>query len=194
MARDVNLENNIPTLFTFFRILLIPVFVVVFYIPTDGHAIACGIFILAAITDWLDGYLARKLHQTSSLGKFLDPVADKLLVVVALVMVVSEYHSILVSIPAAIIIGREIAVSALREWMSGLGKGIKMAVIYVAKAKTAMQLLALTLLILYTPENSSRYLFVTGATLLYISSILTLWSMYIYLKNAWPDLTLGQNK
>ena len=90
----MDFEKNIPTLFTFFRIFLIPVFVVVFYIPTDGNIIACGIFIIAAITDWIDGYLARKLHQTSSLGQFLDPVADKLLVVVALVMVVSEYHSI----------------------------------------------------------------------------------------------------
>ena len=190
----MNIEKNIPTLFTFFRILLIPVFVVVFYIPTDGHNIACGIFIIAAITDWLDGYLARMLHQTSSLGQFLDPVADKLLVVVALVMVVSEYHSILISLPAAIIIGREIAVSALREWMSTLGKGLKMAVIYIAKVKTAIQLAALTLLILYTPEYYGKGVFILGVVLLYISAFLTLWSMFVYLKNAWPDLTLGQNK
>lgn len=190
----MNLENNIPTLFTFFRIFLIPVFVVVFYIPTDGHIIACGIFILAAITDWLDGYLARRLHQMSSLGQFLDPVADKLLVVVALVMVVSEYHSILISLPAAIIIGREIAVSALREWMSTLGKGMKMAVIYIAKVKTALQLLALTLLIVYHPQTSPTYIYIMGVCLLYASASLTIWSMTIYLKNAWPDLTLGQNK
>lgn len=188
------LEKNIPTLFTFFRIFLIPIFVVVFYIPTDGHTIACGIFIIAAITDWLDGYLARKLKQTSSLGQFLDPVADKLLVVVALVMVVSEYHNILLSLPAAIIIGREIAVSALREWMSNLGKRLKMAVIFLAKLKTAIQMLALTLLILYTPGNSNVYMYYTGVVLLYISAIFTIWSMYIYLKNAWPDLTLGQNQ
>ncbi|MBT4804201.1 MAG: CDP-diacylglycerol--glycerol-3-phosphate 3-phosphatidyltransferase [Legionellales bacterium] len=190
----MDLDKNIPTLFTFFRILLIPVFVVVFYIPTDGHYIACGIFILAAITDWLDGYLARKLSQTTSLGQFLDPVADKLLVVVALVMVVSEYHMLLISLPAAIIIGREIAVSALREWMSTVGKGLKISVIYMAKLKTAIQMMALTLLIVYSPEKSSLYVFATGVGLLYVSAIFTIWSMYIYLKNAWPDLTLAQNK
>ena len=190
----MDFENNIPTLFTFFRILLIPVFVVVFYIPTDGNVIACGIFIMAAITDWLDGYLARKLHQTSSLGQFLDPVADKLLVVVALVMVVSEYHSIYISLPAAIIIGREIAVSALREWMTNLGKGLKMAVIFLAKLKTALQLVALTLLILYTENSFSIYVFYSGVIMLYLSAALTLWSMCVYLKNAWPDLTLGQNQ
>ena len=190
----MDFEKNIPTLFTFFRIFLIPVFVVVFYIPTDGNIIACGIFIIAAITDWIDGYLARKLHQTSSLGQFLDPVADKLLVVVALVMVVSEYHSIYISLPAAIIIGREIAVSALREWMTNLGKGLKMAVIFLAKLKTALQLIALTLLILYTEDNFSIYVFYSGVIMLYFSATLTLWSMCVYLKNAWPDLTLGQNQ
>lgn len=189
----MNISNNIPTLFTFFRILLIPVFVVVFYIPADGHAIACAIFILAAITDWIDGYLARKLMQTSSLGAFLDPVADKLLVVVSLVMVVSEYHNILIALPAAIIIGREIAVSALREWMSTLGKRMKMAVIYVAKVKTALQLLALILLIGYS-ENSNYMIFIIGTLLLYLSAVLTIWSMCLYIKNAWPDLTLGQNQ
>tara|TARA_B110000459_G_C16608479_1_gene494854 strand:+ start:2399 stop:2968 length:570 start_codon:yes stop_codon:yes gene_type:complete len=189
----MEINKNIPTLFTFFRILLIPVFVVVFYIPHDGHSIACGIFIIAAITDWLDGYLARKLLQTSSLGEFLDPVADKLLVVVALVMVVSEYHSILIALPASIIIGREIAVSALREWMSTIGKRMKVAVLYLAKLKTAMQLFALVLLIYYTPE-ANKNIYYTGLILLYISAILTIWSMLIYLRKAWPDLTLGQNQ
>ena len=189
----MNINENIPTLFTFFRIFLIPVFVVVFYIPENGHTIACGIFIIAAITDWLDGYLARKLLQTSQLGEFLDPVADKLLVVVALVMVVSEYHSILIALPASIIIGREIAVSALREWMSTIGKRTKVAVQYLAKVKTCIQLYALTLLIYYSP-GSSYYVFVSAVILLYIAAALTIWSMSIYIKKAWPDLTLNLNK
>lgn len=190
----MKLEKNIPTLFTFFRICLIPVFILVYYMPSTGKALACIIFILAAMTDWLDGYLARKLMQTSAFGQFLDPVADKLLVVVALVMIVSEYQSMFITLPAAIIIGREIAVSALREWMSQLGKRVKISVIYVAKVKTVMQLISLTLLILYTPNYHSYYVFYIGSGLLIISAMLTIWSMLVYLKSAWPDLTLGQNQ
>ena len=190
----MKLNQNIPTLFTFFRILLIPIFVVVFYMPPSGKAIACSIFIIAAITDWLDGFLARKLMQTSAFGQFLDPVADKLLVVVALVMVVSEYQSMFITLPAAVIIGREIAVSALREWMSQLGKRVKISVIYVAKVKTVMQLISLAMLILYTPGSYSHYILYIGSGLLIISAVLTIWSMVVYLKSAWPDLTLGQNQ
>ena len=188
----MHFNSNIPTLFTFFRILLIPVFVVVFYIPDAGNIIACIIFIIAAITDWLDGYLARKLMQTSKLGEFLDPVADKLLVVVALVMVVSEYHSIIISLPAAIIIGREVAISALREWMSAIGKSIQLKVIKVAKIKTCLQLIALAMLIAYN-DKANIYIITSAVILLYISAVLTIWSMISYLKHAWPHLTLRPN-
>ena len=186
---------NTPIAITLLRILAIPFFVVCFYLPyQSGHTVAAVIFALAAFTDWLDGYLARSLAQMTKFGAFLDPVADKLLVVTALILVVGEvyyqYNAKFLAIPAAIIVCREITVCALREWMAQMGRKVTLSVIWVAKMKTASQMLALLLLIAYKPYYP-KYLLHTGGTLLYLAAGLTLWSMWAYLKTAWPDLTLA---
>lgn len=180
---------NIPNFLTLLRILLIPIFVLVFYLPFRGnHVATAALFALAALTDWLDGYLARTLKQTSKLGAFLDPVADKLIVAVALVLLVGEKNLPYLAIPAAVIVGREIVVSALREWMAEMGKRASVAVSLIGKIKTFVQMLAVILLLLYVP-NYHAWLGITGYILLYLSAILTLWSMVLYLKTAWSDLT-----
>ena len=184
---------NTPNLLTFIRIVFIPIFVVIYYLPFPwAHLVAAIIFALAAITDWLDGYLARNLKQGTKFGAFLDPVADKLLVAVALVLVSAEVGRAYLAIPAAIIVGREIVISGLREWMAEIGKRTSMAVTWVAKIKTTMQMIALLLLLLYKPGMSmSTWTLVLGCISLYFAAILTLWSMIMHLKTAWPDLTLG---
>lgn len=175
---------NIPNSLTFLRIGLIPVLVLFFYLPYSwARFTTAGIFALAAITDWLDGYLARRWHQTSSLGTFLDPVADKLIVAVALVLIVGEKGLPLIALPAAVIVGREIVVSALREWMAELGKRASIAVSLVGKFKTATQMLAIFFLLLYVP-NSEQWAGKIGYFLLYLAAFLTLWSMVVYLKAA----------
>jgi CDP-diacylglycerol--glycerol-3-phosphate 3-phosphatidyltransferase len=180
---------NIPLILTYVRIMLIPAIVVVFYLPVSfAHIAAAIIFILAAITDWLDGYLARSLNQTTKLGAFLDPVADKLIVATALVIIVGEFSAVYLVIPAAIIIGREIIVSALREWMAEIGKRTSVAVSRVGKIKTVLQMISIVVLLLYRPHHTALFRF-SGVALLYIAVILTLWSMVMYLKVAWPDLT-----
>ena len=147
---------TIPNQLTLLRILLIPVFIVIFYLPfAYSNYLACVIFILAAITDILDGYFARKLNQISSLGVFLDPVADKLMVAVVLVLLVQKNPEIYLAVPAAIIIGREITVSALREWMAEIGARKKIAVSMLGKIKTIIQMVALGFLIF---EESIAYL------------------------------------
>jgi len=177
---------KIPNLLTLLRIVLIPVFVLVFYLPYDWAPYGAGaIFALAAVTDWFDGYLARKLNQFSPFGAFLDPVADKLMVAAALVLVVDSYASMLITIPAGLIIGREIVISALREWMAELGKRASVAVSYIGKVKTTMQMAAIFFLVI-APAGS--VLAWCGVGILYIAAILTLWSMFDYLKAAWPDL------
>lgn len=179
---------NIPNSLTLLRIALIPVFVVIFYIDIKFVNIyACLVFVLAALTDMLDGYLARKLEQTSKLGAFLDPVADKLMVAVVLVLLVEKHPTPWLALPAAVIIGREITVSALREWMAELGARSKVAVSNLGKFKTIAQMLALILLIL----EQTYFLipcYLIGMVLLYIAAILTLWSMFEYLHSAWPKL------
>lgn len=181
---------NIPNILTLLRIVLIPIFVLVFYLPVRwGHAAAAGIFAFAAITDWLDGYIARTFKQTSALGEFLDPVADKLIVVVALVFIVGESRLPYLAIPAAVIVGREIVISALREWMAELGKRASVAVTFIGKFKTAVQMLALVLLLAYQP-GVNPWLGLLGYILLCAAAILTLWSMVMYLKTAWHDLTI----
>lgn len=177
---------NIPNSLTLIRIFLIPVFVVVFYLPFKwNHLLACLIFSLAAITDILDGYLARKLEQTSSLGAFLDPVADKLMVAVVLVLLVEQDPRPLLALPAAVIIGREITVSALREWMAELGARSKVSVSAYGKIKTITQMVSLILLIFRTPLMGIP-IYEIGLISLYIAVILTLWSMFQYLASAWP--------
>ncbi|GAB3481474.1 CDP-diacylglycerol--glycerol-3-phosphate 3-phosphatidyltransferase [Marinomonas epiphytica] len=177
---------NIPNILTSVRILMIPILVAVYYLPWEGRYLTCGIiFGLAAITDWLDGYLARKLNQTSPFGAFFDPVADKVMVSVALVMLVASYANPLMTLASAVIVGREIVISALREWMAEMGKRASVAVSFVGKLKTTMQMLAI-LILLSTPPGSFWSHF--GEAVLVIAALLTLWSMYVYLKAAWPEL------
>ncbi len=179
---------NIPNILTLSRIVMIPVFVIIFYLPFSWHYLAaCVIFVLAAITDGLDGYYARKLGQTSALGAFLDPVADKLMIAVVLVLLVEDQPSIWLALPAAVIIGREITISALREWMAELGESSKVAVSGYGKLKTICQMVALGFLI-YNNALFGIPIYTIGMVLLYIASILTLWSMFLYLQAAWPQL------
>ncbi len=178
---------NLPNYLTVMRIALIPVFVLFFYIPFDWGDLAAGfIFFIACVTDALDGYLARSWEQTSKLGAFLDPVADKLIVSTALVLLVGERNIPFIAIPAAIIVGRELIISALREWMAEMGQRTSIAVSVMGKVKTIIQMFALGLLIAFRPENS--WLGIVGYLLLYVAALLTMWSMVIYLKVAWPDL------
>lgn len=178
---------NLPNYLTILRILLIPIFIVVFYLPFSWASIVAGlIFTLACVTDMLDGYLARTLQQTSRFGAFLDPVADKLIVAITLVLLVGEKNIPFLAIPAAIIVGREIVVSALREWMAEIGQRTSLVVTFLGKIKTIFQMFALGFLIAFPPSTS--WLGVLGYVLLYIAAALTLWSMCVYVKIAWPDL------
>lgn len=182
---------NIPNLLTLLRIAMIPLFVGVFYLPESQMSAemrdfyATLIFILAAATDWFDGYLARALNQTSAFGAFLDPVADKLMVAAALVVLV-EFDRV-GAVIALIIIGREIAISALREWMAGIGQGKGVAVAMIGKIKTAAQMSAIPFLLYYRPIGAIDSK-VIGTGLIYIAAILTLLSMGYYLKAAWPQM------
>lgn len=176
-----------PNILTLMRILLIPIFIALFYLPTTwSEALAAGIFALASITDWLDGYLARRLKQMSPFGAFLDPVADKLLVATALLLLVGAKEIDYITLPAIVIVGREIVISALREWMSEIGRRTSVTVSYVGKVKTTVQMLAIFLLVAFHPDQSIWG--VLGVILLYIAAILTIWSMVIYLITAWPEL------
>ena len=180
---------NIPNLLTFLRILLIPFFVGSFYLPIEwSNQLSAFLFALAAWTDWLDGFLARRWHQTSSLGAFLDPVADKLMVAAALVVLVQADPTVWMVIPAIVIIGREITISALREWMAELGARAQVAVSVIGKFKTAAQMLALVLLI-YKEDLWGIPIYTVGYVLLYVAVILTLWSMTVYIRAAWPTLS-----
>ncbi len=182
---------NLPNLLTWLRILMIPLLVAVFYAPHDWIAdhnknlAATVIFSFAAITDWLDGYLARALNQGSAFGAFLDPVADKLMVATALIMLVQSED--LEGFIAVIIIGREIAISALREWMARLGRSKSVAVSFIGKVKTVAQMTAIIML-LYRGELLGLSMYAIGTFLIWLAAILTLWSMAYYLKMAWPEL------
>lgn len=179
---------NVPNVFTLLRVALIPLLVVVHYLPFHSAGLwAAGIFVLGAVTDWLDGYLARRLGQTSAFGRFLDPVADKLLVACALVLVVQAHPHPALAVPALVIIAREVAVSALREWMAEVGQGLRLAVTRVAKYKTAVQMLAITLLLM-AGTSGPVVAYPLGVALLYVAVALTLWSMGAYLRAAWPSL------
>ena len=180
---------TIPNILTLIRIILIPVLVIVFYMPGQWtYQLSAAIFGIAALTDLLDGYLARRLNQTSPFGAFLDPVADKLMVAVALVLLVQDNPAPLFTIPAAIIIGREIAISALREWMAEIGARTKVAVSIIGKLKTTLQMIAI-LLLLYKIPLGAFPTHTVGLVLLYIAAALTLWSMVVYLHAAWPLLS-----
>ncbi|KUM02554.1 CDP-diacylglycerol--glycerol-3-phosphate 3-phosphatidyltransferase [Chromobacterium subtsugae] len=179
---------NLPIFLTWLRVALIPICVAVFFLPDSilllhsRNVVGAGIFALAAATDWLDGYLARKLGQTSAFGAFLDPVADKLIVAAALILLVQLGRT--EGWMAMIIIGREITISALREWMAGMGTRGSVAVAYIGKLKTAAQMLAITLLLYdgaLIPGLNAR---IAGNFSMYIAVILTLWSMVYYLRMA----------
>lgn len=191
---------NIPNSLTLLRIAMIPIFVLVFYLPFSwANIAACVIFTLAALTDMLDGYLARKLEQISPLGAFLDPVADKLMVAVVLVCLVQRESSmghiggLVLTLPAAVIIGREITVSALREWMAELGARSKVAVSVYGKVKTIAQMVALGVLV-FRDSLYGLPVYGIGVLLLYIAALLTLVSMYQYLSSAWPRLRESNKK
>jgi len=188
---------NVPNLLTWLRILLIPVFLVVFSFPDtwltgpQKNLTATALFAVASITDWLDGYLARSLNQTSAFGAFLDPVADKLMVAAALILLVGLAR---VDAPiAVIIIGREIAISALREWMAKIGKSRSVAVNFLGKVKTAAQMVAILLLLYHAMLFGVIDTQKLGTLLIYIAAVLTLWSMAYYLKMALP-LVLGRGE
>lgn len=180
------MQLNLPTLLTLLRIALIPVFVGVFFLPFRGANVLCAaLFGLAALTDWLDGYLARRFNQTSAFGAFLDPVADKLMVAAALVLLVQAIPTPVMAVAAVIIIGREIAISALREWMAQIGSHGRVAVSMVGKLKTTAQMIAVLLLLYREPLGDFPTLN-AGLGLLLIAAALTLWSMLHYLLAAWP--------
>lgn len=180
---------NIPNLLTLLRIFLIPVFVLVFYVDSPWAPYAAAlVFGAAALTDWLDGYLARLWGQTSPLGAFLDPVADKLMVAVALVLLVQADPRTLLVLPAVVIIGREITVSALREWMAEIGARGKVAVSMTGKLKTTAQMVSIVLLLLQKAALPG-WVYALGLWLLYLAAVLTLWSMLLYIRAAWPSLS-----
>jgi CDP-diacylglycerol--glycerol-3-phosphate 3-phosphatidyltransferase len=184
---------NIPNLITVLRVVLIPIFILLFYLPYHwSYMAASTVFAFAAATDWLDGYLARRLEQSTPFGAFLDPVADKLMVAVALVLLVQVHASLWLTLPAAVIIGREIVISALREWMAEIGARAQVAVSNMGKWKTAAQMLALVILLANPPAIT--FWVVLGYALLLVAAGLTLWSMLQYLRAAWPHLKTTAEK
>lgn len=183
---------NIPILLTWLRVAMIPLVVGVFYLPEAWlpmHAknmTAAGFFIIAAVTDWLDGFLARRWNQTSSFGAFLDPVADKLMVAAALLSLLALGR--VADLIALVIIGREITISALREWMAQIGASKSVAVNFLGKLKTTFQMIAIPLLLFNDSLFGIVDASVLGAWLIYVAAVLTLWSMFYYMKLAWPQI------
>ncbi len=182
---------NLPILLTWLRIVAIPLLIAVYYLPADWATsyerdlVATLLFCAAALTDWADGYLARRLNQTSAFGAFLDPVADKLMVAAALIVLVQLGRAD--AIVAMIIIGREITISALREWMAKIGASKSVAVSMLGKVKTSAQMLALPMLLFYAPLAGFDMKLI-GNWLIWIAALLTLWSMGYYLRMAWPEI------
>lgn len=202
MMRPYEQLFNWPNVLTLLRISVVPILVIFYYLPFWwGHLAAALIFAIASITDWLDGYLARYLKQSTRIGAFLDPVADKLMVCIALILIVAEptfqfvtmssavvsIPSAFITVPAGIIVAREIIVSALREWMAELGKRKSVAVSNLGKLKTSVQMFALVVLLYCDNATNATVVFI-GYILLYAAAILTVWSMFFYLKAAWAEL------
>jgi CDP-diacylglycerol--glycerol-3-phosphate 3-phosphatidyltransferase len=180
---------TIPTLMTWTRIIAIPLIVGVFYLPWDmatRNLVATVMFVLFALTDWLDGYLARKLNQTSSFGAFLDPVADKFLVCASLLVLVHMNRADV--FVALIIIGREIAISALREWMAQIGASKSVAVHMLGKLKTTVQMVAIPFLLFDGMLFGLLDTHLWGTLLIWVAAVLTVWSMVYYLQKALPDI------
>ncbi|GAB3733825.1 CDP-diacylglycerol--glycerol-3-phosphate 3-phosphatidyltransferase [Luteimonas pelagia] len=191
------MKPTIPNMLTLMRIVLIPVLVLVFYLPFKWTNFAAAfVFALAAVTDWLDGWIARRFDQYSAFGAFLDPVADKLMVATALFLIVQAHPTPWMALWAAVIVGREIAVSALREWMAELGQRARVSVANIGKIKTVVQMVALVCLLyalrpdrpVYVDPWMGRTVFVVGDWLLAAAALLTLWSGFEYLRAAWPAL------
>ena len=186
------MKLTVPTMLTLLRIVLIPVLVLVFYLPWKWTNFAAAfVFILASVTDWLDGWIARAYNQSSAFGAFLDPVADKLMVAVALLLIVQKHPTPWMALWAAVIIGREIAVSALREWMAELGQRAKVKVASIGKIKTIVQMVALTILLYFVPQklgDTPSIPFIIGDWMLAVAALLTIWSGLAYLHAAWPAL------
>jgi cardiolipin synthase (CMP-forming) len=181
--------TNLPTLLTWLRVLAIPLLVAVFFLPVPERAMnvaATTLFIAAAVTDWFDGWLARKLGQTSAFGAFLDPVADKLLVCAALVILVELRR--VDALVALVIIGREITISALREWMAQIGARASVAVHSIGKLKTIAQMVALPMLLFHGRLFGVLDCALIGTWLIYVAAVLTIWSMLYYLRRAWPHM------
>ena len=187
-ATDLKSPFNLPNALTWLRIIMVPAIIVLFYLPYGwADPAACAGFALAGITDSLDGYYARKWQQTSRLGAFLDPVADKLIVATALVLIVSKDPRWFVVLMATVIIGREIAVSALREWMAEIGARGKIAVSGWGKIKTIVQIFGLSMM-LFRQDLLGLPIYRMGLALSMVAMLLTLWSMILYLRAAWPEL------
>ncbi|HEX7326331.1 MAG TPA: CDP-diacylglycerol--glycerol-3-phosphate 3-phosphatidyltransferase [Rhodanobacteraceae bacterium] len=188
---------NLPTWLTLFRVFLLPVMVVVFYAhnlipaipPYAANVATVVVFALASITDWLDGWIARHFHMESAFGAFLDPVADKLMIAVTLFLLVQSHHTWLLAVTSAIIVGREISVSALREWMAFVGERALVKVKWIGKFKTVMQIVAI-LILLWERNKEATFLrgWYVGEVLLVIAGILTIWSGLAYMRAAWPVL------
>lgn len=184
---------NLPNMLSCVRLGAVPLLVSAYLLPIPSSGLlAAGIFALASFTDLLDGYLARRLGQESQLGAFLDPVADKVLTATALVMLVGAHSSLWITLPGIIIIGREILVSALREWMAEMNRRGIVRVQRLGKIKTATQMLAIVVL-LATPDDAAGKVALVGYGLLAISAVFTLWSMLQYLRAAWPTLLAGRS-
>lgn len=183
------MKITLPTAVTLFRIALIPLFVIVFYLPFGwANVAATSIFAIASLSDWVDGYLARSMQQESSFGAFLDPVADKLMVVVIIVLLVEAHPSIYMALPSVVIVAREISISALREWMAQLGSSTTVQVSFIGKAKTVSQMFALGFMIFSEPLIGLP-IFTIGLAIYYLAAILTIVSMVIYLRAAWPVIS-----
>lgn len=192
---------NLPTWLTLFRVLLLPVMVLVFYshdaipaIPLRfANVAAVIVFALAAVTDWLDGWIARRWHMESAFGAFLDPVADKLMMAVTLFVLVQSHPTALLAVTSAVIVGREIAVSALREWMAFVGEHARVKVQWIGKLKTVMQIVAI-LILLWERDKDAAFLRIwyAGEVLLVVAAILTIWSGIAYMRAAWPVLKSGR--
>lgn len=178
---------NIPNILTLIRIVFIPLLVMSYYLPDRwSYSVAAFLFGAAAVTDWFDGFLARRWNQSTPFGAFLDPVADKLIVAIALGLLIERYHVAWITLPALVTIGREIVISALREWMAELGKRASVAVSYIGKLKTTLQMFSIFILLGTVPGT---LLGIVGVIMLYAAALLTLWSMINYLRAAWPELT-----
>jgi len=182
---------NLPILLTVLRMAMIPFFVIVYLLPGRWtHVIAAALFGLAAFTDWLDGYLARRLRQATRFGAFLDPVADKLMVVTAVLLLAVQHDNVYFTLPALVIIGRELVIAALREWMAEMNQRGVVAVTSLAKYKTGLQVAAVLVLILFPPDSAFHWVLI-GYVLLYAAAALTILSMLSYLRKAWPALRSG---